>query len=122
SECDCCAVTDELCYMSDVFLSIPCCPGLACVIGPRQPHNTGGCAPACSQQSDCPPGNICFCGGCQGPYPPCAQQSDCASDRICVNAGCWGPFFFSCSPAEPCPPGYACYPDPQVCVPVECGP
>jgi hypothetical protein len=120
SECECCGITDDVCYIQDVFLTIPCCPGFACVIPPRQPHNTGECRPACSQQSDCPAGDVCFCRGCEGPYPACGQQSDCAADRLCINGGCFGPLL-SCS-ASSCPPGWVCTSNPQLCLPVECGP
>src|SRR5262249_8624568 len=89
--CKCCTPEYYSCGF-DGFQTGACCEGGGCLFRriPYSTHGQGGCATACSQQSDCPQGPPCLCGGCQN-AEPCSQDSDCpAVDSLCVNGGCVG--------------------------------
>jgi hypothetical protein len=48
-----------------------------------------GCgAQACSASDDCPAGQACVAGLCQGASPSCSSDADCAAGQTCVAGVC----------------------------------
>ncbi|TNE46812.1 MAG: trypsin-like serine protease [Deltaproteobacteria bacterium] len=90
----------------------PCNSGYTCKLTTTNGvcvKDGGGNSPQCTNDTDCPVGQVCQNGTCVNPQQPqCTNDTDCPSGQVCRNGKCETPAPPQCTRDSDCPSGQVC--------------